>query len=74
MSRGRPFAARFNGRCHAGDDISKGDEIQYLDVPGHDEHSVLVHTSCIDNLDQSTRPDDTAPYCGAFFTFHRGEC
>lgn len=74
MSAGRPFAAKFAGRCHNGDDIRIGDEIQYVEVPGHEDHSVVVHTGCADQLDQSTRPDDSAPYCAACFTFHRGEC
>lgn len=74
MTAGRPFTARFGGRCHAGDSIRVGDEVHYVNLPGHDEASVLVHVGCDDQLDQSTPPDDSAPYCAACFTFHRGEC
>ncbi|MCV7255311.1 hypothetical protein H7J86_24410 [Mycobacterium hackensackense] len=68
------FAARFAGRCHNGDDIRPGDEVKYVHVPGHDEASVLVHVGCAEHLDRSTPPDDSAPYCGACFCFHHGDC
>lgn len=69
----RSFAARFNGRCHAGDRIEVGDDVTYVTGPRPDT-SVLVHVGCADHVDQSTRPDDNAPYCPGCFTFHRGEC
>lgn len=65
------FSARFPGRCQAGDGIDVGDEVRYVDRYG--DSSVLVHVGCVDKLDQSTPPDDSAPYCPACFCFHRGE-
>lgn len=65
----RQFTAKFPGRCHAGDRIEIGDDVAYLDTP---DGSVLVHVGC--EVDQSTHPDDSAPYCPGCFTFHRGEC
>ncbi len=66
------FAARYPGRCHHGDKIRPGDEVEYFELPGCDG-SVLVHTGCLGESDQSTR-DDGAPYCPLCFCFHRGEC
>ena len=70
----RPFAAKFAGRCHAGDDIRVGDEVTFINVPGHDDTSVLVHVGCETDITQSAPRTDPGPYCGACFTFHRGDC
>ena len=73
MSDSRPFAAKFAGRCHAGDRIDVGDEVQFVNTP-RAEQSVLVHVGCAEQVDQSSPPADSAPYCPACFCFHHGEC
>jgi hypothetical protein len=61
----RTFAARYPGRCPAGDPIEPGDEVTYVDEQ-------LAHAVCAENEQRAERAEPSV--CPSCWTVHRGEC
>lgn len=69
MSAGRPFRARYRGRCAAecGRPIEPDDEVTYAD----DE---LVHAECVDGAPPRGPARPERPPCARCWLVHAGEC